>query len=198
MKRKFVFLIFSTLFIGLATITVPAMADSIPEASLSLLNTPGDVGDAFKVEVFANGNKIGLGLLAFGFDVSFDKGGIFDYAGYALEPEFLDTSLGPNNVSGMALSAISDEKVLLATLDFTTLAAGTDTLRVKGLYDGMFSGLYYESAGPDLTGYDIDRSLTVKAGSPPVPEPASVLLVGTGLIGAIGGKMRKRKKASAV
>jgi hypothetical protein len=161
----------------------PAMA--LPTATLHLIDAPGAINDPFLVEVWADGDDIGLELLAFGFDVSFGDGGVFEYLGYELGPGFDDFSFGEENVTGDTFPGIAEDDVLLATLSFTTLTLGTDTLNVLGLYDGGFNGLYYETPEFDLTGYDINASLTIEVAAP-IPEPATVLLLSAALLGLAG------------
>jgi hypothetical protein len=170
-------------FLG-TLITTPAMA--VPMINLNLVDSPSGVGDTFDVEVWANGEGIGLDLLGFGFDVTFDDGSVFDYTGYALASGFDDNSFGGGNVAGDVFPGITEDDVLLATLSFATLAVGTDTLNVAGLYDGMFSGLYYELPDWTLAGYDIDAGLTITAGAASVPEPATFFLISTGILGLAG------------
>ncbi len=160
----------------------PALA--LPMANLALVNTPAAVGDAFQVEVWADADGIALELLTFGFDLSFAQGDVFQYLGYEIESGFDDFSMGEENVTGDVFPGIADDDVLLATLSFTTLALGIDTLHILGLYDGEFSGLYYETPDFDLTGYDIDASLTIETGTP-IPEPASWLLILAGITGLV-------------
>lgn len=185
MKKLSVLLILSVVLTFFTVL--PAMA--IPTVSLDLLDSNIQVGDAFSVGVWVDGDNIGEELLAFGFDVSINDGYVFSYDGYFIESGFDDDSWGTNNVAGSTFTGIGDNEVLLATLSFTALAEGTNTLNAIGLNDGMFSGLYYEMEGFDI---NASRDITV-GGAAPVPEPATMLLLGSGLVGLVGFRKRHKK-----
>lgn len=176
-------------------ITPPAMA--IPTTNLNLLNTPNTVGDTFNVQVWADGDSMGMDLLSFGFDITFDIGGIFSYSGYTLGTEFVSDSIEGIDIAASTFPAISDNNVLLATLSFSVIAFGTETIRILGLYDGLFSGLYYELTNGELGGYDINSSLSLTVESEPqpspVPEPSSMLLLGIGIVSLSAIRLRLEK-----
>lgn len=155
-------------------------ASAAPSVYLNLLDSPMGYNDTFEVEVWADGDGLGLELMSFGFDVSSDMGNIFTYDGYTLGEGFDDDSGGgPLNVSGSAFPGFLEDEVLLATLAFTINAIGSDTLNVIGLYDEEFFGLFYETPDMMLTGYNINSSLEIST----VPVPGAVLLMFSGLLG---------------
>lgn len=188
MKHKLSILMIAAAFFTVFS-AISSFAD--PFVTLNLLDSKIIVGETFGVEVWGDGDDIGNELLAFGFDVAINDGSYFSYDSYVIESGFDDDSFGLNNVAGSTFPGISNDNVLLATLSFTAIAEGTDTLTALGLYDGGFSGLYYEDLGGPV-GFDINASLDITV--EPVPEPGTMILVATGLIGLAGFSKRFRKR----
>lgn len=181
------------LIISLFCLAFAKSAMAIPIVDLNLVNSPVGIGDTFQVEVWVDGGDIGLDFLSFSFDVNFDNDGFFDYTGYSLTTGFDDDHVFTgNDVSGSIFPGTPDDDVLLATLFFETVAFGTDTLNVQGIYDGMFSGLYYELPDMSLIGYDIDSSLSLSINTMSVPEPSLSVLAVTCLFGLVGVNCRKK------
>ncbi|MDY7038144.1 MAG: PEP-CTERM sorting domain-containing protein [Thermodesulfobacteriota bacterium] len=186
MKKKLIITVLLTVLTACFTI-VQARAVSV---SLDVLDSYIEVGETFDVEVWVDGEGIGEVLLAFGFDVD-TPGTYFSYTGYAMGSDFSDASdpFNPDNVAGEGL--VFDDDVLLATLSFIAIDVGTDSLGVEGLYDGFFYGLFYGVSGLDISAL---TDITIHEAGVPIPEPATMLLLASGLAG-LAGFRKKLKKA---
>jgi len=171
----------------LLVLIVPLPAEAVL-VRLDVSDTEISVGENFTVSVLVDGEGIGEELLGFGFDVA-APGAVAAYLGHTVSALFDDFSdpIDPNNVTGLAFPGVADDEVLLAALSFSAIAAGTDTLSVLGLFDGLFFGLFYDTSGIDI---NASADITVRAAA--VPEPGSVFLLSTGLFALLVLKRRER------
>lgn len=155
-------------------------------------------GSSFTTSVLAvDEDNFENGILSFGFDVGTTSG--ITYDDFSIGAFDDDTDFWHNNgvdidVAGSVLDAITDDRVLLATLNFSVgQSIGDQTITVTGIVGDMWAfGLYYD----DLTAENILATMTVNvvSGTEPVPEPATLFLFGTGLIGMAGGRKKFFKK----
>lgn len=181
-----------TVLICASLIVLCQSAHAVPSASLLLPNGQVMVGDDFEIQLMLDGDGIAEELLAFGLDVLADTG-VVSYQGFTLTPDFTDVSFGARNISAFAFPGIADNTVLLATLSYKALTEGVGVIGVEGLFDGFFSGLYYEQSNFDLTA---KASITVVASSstPTIDEPSHLLYTLTGLVLILISIRRKRLK----
>jgi hypothetical protein len=171
--------------------------------NLSTSNTTVIVGDSFDVVVSVYDDGALGDLTSFGFDVGpFCSSPVLSYTGYRIADEFWDVSdtvSNPANVSGLYTGPFEDPNqpgtfvgnsgtdAALATLFFDTSSIGNETIEISGIYDGLFSGLFYE-----LGGDSISASLDISVA--PVPEPGTFVLLFTGLAGVLGIKKKRMRR----
>jgi hypothetical protein len=198
MKNKLFVLIVMAIFIMVFAV-MPAKAD--PVASLNVLDSNIVVGETFDVEVWIDGGGIDAYLLAFGFNIdpSSTLTNITYNNDYTINPGF-DTDISSDTyIGGSAFPGITDNNVLLATLSFNALSAGTVRFEILGLFD-QFDGLYFLDDDFNEYNFDINASkdIIINPSGTPVPEPATMLFLGCGIagIGIFRKNFRKAHHAS--
>jgi hypothetical protein len=199
MKKSKVFL--SWLLAVLCILFFMGSAHAIPTTTLELSSTDIYVGDSFDISVVVDGvtdvdpiwgpDEI----ISFGFDIDHTAytASEFTYNGATVGPSFSDDSwrFSDTEVAGSAFPGVSGNGILLASLSFTSLMTGSFSLGIISNLLDMNEGLGSWVYGPlDLTN---SINIDVASAAAPVPEPSTILLVGTGLAGLVGFRKKFKK-----
>ena len=140
--------------------------------------TPGDSGDFFLIGVGTDQTLTGASI-AFGTNLTaFNPMFAFPAPQWTLEESDTDPTIF--NVNPLGWDWMSS----VLNLDAPSFSRGAGIYNVF-IGNGVF-GTY--------SGNPIDYTMTFTVESSPVPEPATMLLFGTGLVGLVGSRLRRKKK----
>lgn len=133
-----------------------------------------------------------LNVVASGFDDSVFLNGTYFLTRETIRPFQLEFTCVGLSASDFAVNIVDNNAGLLSPWSFSEK-------RFVALFDKASTGedIALASLGLEGSTYDeshglIQYSFTVD--SAPVPEPATMLIFGTGLVGLIGSRLRKKKK----
>jgi hypothetical protein len=180
MKTKF-----QQLLIALPVLAVLAILPSAVKADpiTFTLDDNHTVADGSSVTFFgtlSNGGAPGRFINALSFNFAFGGPGTItfdDAAFFANVPAFLDPGMSTG---------------LVAFFD-----AVVSSLVSPGVYGGSVSVLGGDDATSDNVLGTQEFSITVTGGDQPIPEPTTMLLLGSGLAGIAAAKRRKRRQTKA-
>jgi PEP-CTERM motif len=102
---------------------------------------------------------------------------------------------GGETASFVITKVISDVVTTGPMMGETTLnASGTGTFTMSGLVNGIGLATWVDTS-QSLNGVDQMTSFSASTNVVPVPEPSSLILLGTGLLGSAGMMLRRRRIA---
>ena len=197
------------LLTGFCCIFLAATVFSSHAWAVSLSFSPSastvDVGSPFILDVVIS-NLLNADLGAFDIDVSYDPS-ILSFDAYALTDNLGEIALGDaddwsfgdlggGTVNIAELSLLWDlsfqaDSFTLASLSFTSVGQGSSGLSFSNAILGDYWG---DSIPATLNVGNIE--VMNSANSTPVPEPATIFVLGTGLVGLAGVRKKFKKQST--
>lgn len=167
-----------------------------------------DFGDTLNIDLYADIDADDA-IMGFGFDLSFDAGTTFvsgpgdsgsaltfqnfspnSMLGFSYDPFYDSDGDTISGFLGFFDPDVSGTSLKLGSFEFTAFALNAESIFLSA--DDIGSDTSVEGLVPGFTALDFDSILpnNPTASAAPVPEPATVLLVASGLIGFVG--LRKK------
>lgn len=190
--------------IAAMTIAVLIGGSANAETITIYLETPQDTyhpGDDVDIDIYATTSSL---LIGYGFDLVVDHEERLDYTSFDVGPDFTGVLTTPDGdgMAGLSFTGgVDGVDILLGTAHYEATAIGEVLIDLATTPGDLTEGFARFGSGFfDVETNPVQISIVNRptggggGGGPPVPEPASLLLLATGLFAAIPKRTRKRAR----